>query len=147
MAIRKRNTRQQKLSTEQVQDARFRYFRNTEPARQLAWEYGVSENLMRDAIHGKRGYANIPDPEKLTPEDKDPKARANLKSKWRTDYRSQQRRLDRQWKKNELERIKNGGLMPKTLEINLPSPSNIDWKDEERKARVAQNKHWKKGWD
>ena len=144
MAIRV-NKNKLKLSTLQVQEARILYYLHCRTAISLAWDYEVSESVMRDAIYGKRGYAKIPDPEKLKPEDKKPENRAEWKSNG-TNPESRTRRQKRQFKKWELDYLKNGGSMAKTKAIDLPSPSNIDWKDEERKARVAQNRHWK-GWD
>jgi hypothetical protein len=116
-----------------------------EPARQLAWEYEVSESIMKDAIYGKRGYAAIPDPEKLKPEDKDPKFRAELKAMF-TDYRSKQRREKRQSEKIMIELIKDG-FVPQETPLHLkPSPVKHDWKAQEQAEKVAQNRHWK-GWD
>jgi hypothetical protein len=143
MAIRV-NKNKLKLSTLQVQEARSRYYNKCEPASQLAYDYNVSESLMKDAIYGKRGYANIPDD--IPPETKDPKNRAEFKSKFVSDYRSYQRRNEYQYKKWETEYLKQGYKLPGTPLHMRPSPANIDWKDEERKERVAQNRHWK-GWD
>jgi hypothetical protein len=147
MAIRI-NRNKLKLSTLQVQEARLRYYHKCEPARQLAWEYEVSESIMKDAIYGKRGYAAIPDPENLSPEAKDPKTRADWKS-MQSNNRSYQRRNKRIENKMWLDMVKEGLPIEKTPLVSAygkSSPSNIDWKAEERKAKVAQNRHYK-GWD
>jgi hypothetical protein len=144
MAIRI-NRNKLKLSPEQVQEARFMYYHHCESAPSLAWKYNVSESIMRDAIYGKRGYASIPDPEKLNPKTKDPKYRADLKA-MASDYKSQRRR-DKRESNRIFNELVEAGLPVQVTPLHLAkSPANIDWKDEQRKERVAQNRHWK-GWD
>jgi hypothetical protein len=130
-----------KLSPEEVRTIRKRFFTDLDTIREIAWDYPVTERTIKDAIHGKGGYANIEDD--VPPGNK--KERLQKRELYASN-KTYNAKAKRQFNKWELDYLKNGGLMAKTLEINLPSPSNIDWKDEERKARVAQNRHWK-GWD
>lgn len=138
MAIRKKDKHALKLSPLQVQEARKRFFNNVESSKSLAYEFKVAESTMKDAIHGKRGYANIPDD--VPAEYKDQEYRANLKSMF-TNNASKKRRNRRQNLKLTAEFVNQGVSMPVTP-LHLMKLTKFDTKSAEK----AAEKHWKKGW-
>jgi hypothetical protein len=140
MAIRKK-PHGLKLTPEDVRTIRKRFFLDLDTIAFIALDYPVTERTIKDAIHGKGGYAKITDD--IGPKTK--KERVAFREVW-ANPKTKTEKARRQYKKWELDYLKKGGSLAGTPLHLRDSPANIDWKDEERKERVAQNRHWK-GWD